>query len=217
MFLINPIILSVTVIITSFLILRFLSKTSLLYVLKNWWRLLEDKFHAYQSYRVPQFNQHMQENQLYRKVYTYLNSLPCIEDSDFANLFSGNKSSDISLVLDSNQTISDTFLSARVYWTNENKTLALKIRRKDKRRILRPYLQHIHRVFDEIEQRRKEVCCNFKPSSLELENAILCTNFLYKLISKRIETVTHLMSGLSFIINTSPLICLALLDKVFFY
>ncbi|KAM7463658.1 hypothetical protein LguiA_031779 [Lonicera macranthoides] len=106
---------------------------------------------------VPQFNQHMQENQLYRKVYTYLNSLPCIEDSDFANLFSGNKSSDISLVLDSNQTISDTFLSARVYWTNENKTLALKIRRKDKRRILRPYIQHIHRVFDEIEQRRKEV------------------------------------------------------------
>lgn len=158
MLLTNPIILSVTVIITSFLILRFLSKTSLLYVLKNWWRLLEDKFHAYQSYRVPQFNQHMQENQLYRKVYTYLNSLPCVEDSDFANLFSGNKSSDISLVLDSDQTISDTFLSARVYWTNENRTLALKIRRKDKRRILRPYLQHIHTVFDEIEQRRKEVC-----------------------------------------------------------
>jgi chaperone BCS1 len=88
--------------------------------------------------------------------------LPCVEDSEFANLFSGNKSCDISLVIDSNQIIADTFLSARVYWTNEKteknvKTLVLKIRRKDKRRILRPYLQHIHSVYEEIEQRRKEV------------------------------------------------------------
>ncbi|KAK9291808.1 hypothetical protein L1049_019758 [Liquidambar formosana] len=37
------------------------------------------------------------------------------------------------------------------------KAFVLKIRRKDKRRILRPYLQHIHTVSDEIEQRRKEV------------------------------------------------------------
>ncbi|KAK4362881.1 hypothetical protein RND71_018122 [Anisodus tanguticus] len=102
----------------------------------------------------------MQENQLYRKVSTYLNSLPCVEDSDFTNLFSGDKSNEINLVLDSTQVVVDNFLSARVSWINENtshKSLVMKIRKKDKRRILQPYLQHIHTVFDEIEQRKKEV------------------------------------------------------------
>ncbi|KAA8533564.1 hypothetical protein F0562_031002 [Nyssa sinensis] len=105
----------------------------------------------------------MQENQLYRKVCTYLNSLPFVEDSDYANLFSGNKSNEINVVLDSNQVVIDTFLSARVYWTTEkcepNGSIAkvLKIRSNDKRRILRPYLQHIHTMFDEIEQRGKDV------------------------------------------------------------
>ncbi|KAM7504906.1 hypothetical protein LguiB_003810 [Lonicera macranthoides] len=156
-------IMYIGMIVVFLVFLRFLSKTSLLYVVKKWWITLEDSCHVYQSYKVPQFNQHMQENQLYRKVFTYLNSLPCVEDSDFANLFSAKKSTDITLLLDSNQTLVDTFLSARVYWTNQkcevndSTTLLLKIRRNDKRRILRPYLQHIHTVFDEIEQRRKEV------------------------------------------------------------
>ncbi|KAG8381097.1 hypothetical protein BUALT_Bualt06G0086800 [Buddleja alternifolia] len=106
----------------------------------------------------------MQENQLYRKVYAYLNSLPFVEDSDFANLFSGSKSTEINLILDDDQTIVDKFLGARVHWTiekhdNKNglKSLVLKIRKNHKRRILVPYLQHIHQVFDEIEQKRREV------------------------------------------------------------
>ncbi|KAK4366016.1 hypothetical protein RND71_013896 [Anisodus tanguticus] len=105
----------------------------------------------------------MQENQLYRKIITYLNSLPCVEDSDFTNLFSGSKSNEINLILDANQKIVDNFLSARVTWINEKdektglKLFVLKIRRNDKRRILRPYLQHVHAKFDEIEQRREEV------------------------------------------------------------
>lgn len=156
-------IMYIGMIVVFLVFLRFLSKTSLLYIVKKWGTALEDSCHVYQLYKVPQFNQHMQENQLYRKVFTYLNSLPCVEDSDFANLFSAKKSTDITLLLDCNQTLADTFLSARVYWTNQkceindSTTLVLKIRRNDKRRILRPYLQHIHTVFDEIEQRRKEV------------------------------------------------------------
>ncbi|KAA8540076.1 hypothetical protein F0562_026768 [Nyssa sinensis] len=162
MFPANPILL-VGVIVGLCLVLRFLSKTSLLYLLKKWWRWLEDSCYVYQFYKVPQFNEHMQENQLFRKVSTYLNSLPFVEDSDYANLFSGNKSNDINVFLDLNKTVIDTFLSARVYWSHEkceenySKALVLKIRRNDKRRILRPYLQHIHTVFDEIEQRKKEV------------------------------------------------------------
>ncbi|XAR52170.1 hypothetical protein NMG60_11020099 [Bertholletia excelsa] len=135
----------------------------MLYVLRKWWRLLEDKCHVYQFYKIPQFNEHKQENQLYRKVSAYLNSIASTEDSDFVNLFSGNKSNEISLVLDPNRTVVDTFLSARLHWTNEkaqidgSRALVLKIRRSDKRRVLRPYLQHILTVFDENEQRRREV------------------------------------------------------------
>ncbi|OIT26504.1 PREDICTED: AAA-ATPase At2g46620-like [Nicotiana attenuata] len=155
--------LYVIAIIASSFLLKFVLKTSLVQILKKWWRLFEDGCYVYQFYRVPQFNHNMQENQLYRKVCTYLNSLPCVEDSDFTNLFSGDKSNEINLVLDSNQIVVDNFLSARVCWINEQdentglKSLVMKIRKNDKRRILQPYLQHIHSVFDEIEQRKKEV------------------------------------------------------------
>ncbi|KAL6581570.1 hypothetical protein OROMI_007493 [Orobanche minor] len=143
--------------------LRFLSRTSLIHSLKKTWRFLEEKSHVHQFYRVPKFNDNMQENQLYREVYAYLNSLPCLEDSDFANLFSSSKSTEINLVLDENQTIADQFIGARVYWKIENrekdgaKSLVMRIRKNDKRRILVPYLQHIHQAFDEIEQKRREV------------------------------------------------------------
>ncbi|KAG8390439.1 hypothetical protein BUALT_Bualt01G0083500 [Buddleja alternifolia] len=125
---------------------------------------MEDKFYLHQFYKVPKFNDNMQENHLYLKVYTYLNSLPYVEDSDFANLFSSSNSTDINLILDENRTIIDEFLGARVHWTIENreekspvKSLVMKIRKNDKRRILAPYLQHIHQAFDEIEQKRKEL------------------------------------------------------------
>lgn len=104
-------------IIASGLFLKILLKTSVLQIVKKWWRFLEDGCYVYQFYRVPQFNHNMQENQLYRKVSTYLNSLPCVEDSDFTNLISGDKSNEISLVLDANQMVVDKFLGARVFFS----------------------------------------------------------------------------------------------------
>ncbi|XVF53328.1 hypothetical protein PTKIN_Ptkin05aG0090700 [Pterospermum kingtungense] len=146
-----------------FLILRFLSKTSFLHILLKLLRSLEDRFHVYHVYRVPEFNDLYQENELYHKVSTYLNSLPSLEDSDFTNLFTGSKSNDIVLHLDTNQTIGDTFLGARVTWTveksekNGRRMFVLRLRKSDKRRILRPYLQHILSVADDIDQRKKEI------------------------------------------------------------
>ncbi|KAF8379961.1 hypothetical protein HHK36_027427 [Tetracentron sinense] len=141
-----------------------LSGTALLFVLKKWWSSIGDWFHVYQFYKVPEYNESFQENQLYRRVSTYVNSLASIEDSNFTNLFSAKKSNEILIHLDSNQTVHDTFLGARVSWTNEEKeernscrTFVLKVRKSDKRRILRPYLQHVHSVSDDIEQRGKEV------------------------------------------------------------
>lgn len=158
MLLLNPILFLLSAILT-FLIIRFFSRTAAVCFLRDWWQFLEDKCQVYQFYRVPQFNQYMQENQLYRKVYTYLNSLPAVEHSDFANLFSGAKSNEINLLLDANHTVVDNFLGARLFWINETdrRCLILKIKKRDKRRILRPYIQHIHGVFDEIEHQNKEI------------------------------------------------------------
>ncbi|KAK9045574.1 hypothetical protein V6N11_051483 [Hibiscus sabdariffa] len=168
-------ILLLSAILGLFLILRLLSKTSLLHILLNQFQSLEDKLHIHQSYRVPQLNHLFQENELYRKVSTYLNSLPSLEDSDFTNLFTGSKSNDILVRLDINQTIRDVFLGARVTWTIEKpekngpRILVLRLRKNDKRRILRPYLQHILSVAGDISQRKKELmlCMNVDTPSGE--------------------------------------------------
>ncbi|KAK4378181.1 hypothetical protein RND71_000043 [Anisodus tanguticus] len=88
-----------------------------------------------------------------------------IKHSNFTNLFSGKNSTDIILSLDDNWSFKENF-SERVSWVNKvegfdhericNQSFLLGIK-KDKRRILQPYLQHIHTVSDEIEQRRKEL------------------------------------------------------------
>ncbi|KAG6725667.1 hypothetical protein I3842_02G043000 [Carya illinoinensis] len=144
------------------LIRVLLFKTGLIHVVKKWWRWIEDCFHVHQFLKVPEFNEGMQENQLYRRVSLYLNSLPSLEDSDFTNLVTGKKPNDIVLCLDPNQTVEDNFLGAVLTWTNADKMLpndcrsfVLKVRKADKRRILRPYLQHIHSVADEIELRKQ--------------------------------------------------------------
>ncbi|MCL7050871.1 hypothetical protein MKW94_020780 [Papaver nudicaule] len=140
-----------------FLILRvFFTSISLLHLLKRFRIYIDDRFHVYQFYKVPETDNNSEENQLYKRVSTYVSSLASIEDSDFANLISSSKSNEISVQLDSNQIVYDTFLSVRISWKNEEKALVLKIKKRDKRRILRPYLQHIHTVTDEIELRRKK-------------------------------------------------------------
>ncbi|BBG97687.1 P-loop containing nucleoside triphosphate hydrolases superfamily protein, partial [Prunus dulcis] len=140
-----------------------LYKTGLVFLVKKWWRRFEDCFHVYQSFKVPEFNESMQENHLYGRVTDYLNSLTSIEESDFTNLVTGKKPNEIVLKLDRNQTIEDDFLGAKVLWEtgastdSTSRSLVLKIRKADKRRILRPYLQHIHVVADELEQKKRDL------------------------------------------------------------
>ncbi|KAG2260775.1 hypothetical protein Bca52824_080069 [Brassica carinata] len=133
-----------------FLVRVVLFKTGLIYTVKKWRKRIVDWFHVYQLYKVPEFNDNLQENQLYRKVYAYLNSLTSIEDSDYTNLFAGKS-----------QTRSSSFLGARVCWINRqdedgSRSFVLKIRKGDKRRILGSYLNHIHTVSEEVEQRSKD-------------------------------------------------------------
>lgn len=165
MILFNPLFVVVLAICIFVAVRVLLYKTGLVYIVKKWWRAVEDCFHVYQSFKVPEFNESMQENQLYGKVTDYLNSLTSIEDSDYTNLVTGKKPNEIVLQLDRNQTIEDDFLGAKVRWTSqgsgdcnsEGRNLILKVRKADKRRILRPYLQHIHVVADELEQRKRDL------------------------------------------------------------
>nr|GEX23571.1 AAA-ATPase At2g46620-like [Tanacetum cinerariifolium] len=104
----------------------------------------------------------MQQNQVYHKILMYLNSLPSAEESDFVSLFSAlNKPNEINLVIDTttteNHMIPDTYLGSRIFWKLEHNCILLKMRKKEKRRILSTYLQHIHNVVDEIEQKKKQI------------------------------------------------------------
>ncbi|PWA58541.1 AAA+ ATPase domain-containing protein [Artemisia annua] len=146
-------------ILVSFLLVpRVLSRTSIGYFLLNQWRVAEECFHSHQYYKIPKFNLHKQENQLFQKIVTYLNSLPSAGDSDFVNLFSGNNNpNEITLVIDSDHVFADMFLGSRVYWKLDNECFVLKMRRKEKRRILNSYMNHIHKVVEEIELKSKEV------------------------------------------------------------
>ena len=80
---------------SSFLILFFFRKTSALHILNQWFLSFENRLHLHQSFKIPRYNLHSQENSLYRKILTYLDSLPSVEDSDYTNLFSGPNPSDI--------------------------------------------------------------------------------------------------------------------------
>ncbi|XP_071732592.1 AAA-ATPase At2g46620-like [Rutidosis leptorrhynchoides] len=150
--------LFLTIIVSFWLVPRALTRTSIGQFLIDRWKLLEDRFHAHQFYKIPKFNQHMQENPLFYKLVTYLNSLPSAEDSDFVNLFSGNNNrNEITLVINNDHEFLDSFLGSRIYWKLDTDCFVLKLRRKEKRRILTTYLQHIHKIVDEIEQKNELV------------------------------------------------------------
>ncbi|CAL5195061.1 unnamed protein product [Lathyrus oleraceus] len=126
---------------------------------KRRWRKIEDWFHVYHVFNVPELNDNMQYNTFYRKLSIYFHSLPSLQDSHFNNLITSNDNqNDVALCLSPNQTVQDHFLGATLYWFNQtepNRIFILKIRKIDKRRIIRLYLQHIHAVVDEIEKQGK--------------------------------------------------------------
>uniref|UniRef100_A0A1D1XGL4 Putative mitochondrial chaperone bcs1 n=1 Tax=Anthurium amnicola TaxID=1678845 RepID=A0A1D1XGL4_9ARAE len=125
------------------------------------WRSLEDRLHAHHHYKIPRYGDGQQENPLYRRAAAYISSLPSLEDSDYANIFSSStsKSGDhLSLRLDDGGTVHDSFLGARLAWTNlSDAALVLRVRRRDRRRVIRPYLDHVESVADDVELRRRDL------------------------------------------------------------
>ncbi|KAH6767322.1 P-loop containing nucleoside triphosphate hydrolases superfamily protein [Perilla frutescens var. hirtella] len=164
----NLFLIGFSIICSIFLVRWFLHRTALIYAVRKWFEWVGDRVHVHQHFKVPELNDStQQQNLFYRRVSLYLSSLPSLEDSDFTNLFTGEKPNDIVLSLDDNQAVHDVFLGARISWLNQverdhrnqivSRSFVLRIKKKDKRRILKPYLQHIHTVSDEIEQRGREL------------------------------------------------------------
>ncbi|KAK7389777.1 hypothetical protein VNO78_25071 [Psophocarpus tetragonolobus] len=153
----NPMLLVILSLVVGFTIRWLLFKAGLIYTIRKRLRGVLDWFHTYQFLRVPEFNETMQQNQLYYKVSLYLHSLPSLEDADYTNLITGHHQNDIVLRLDTNQTIQDRFLGATLFWFNQktepNRTssFVLKIKKADKHRILSHYLHHVSTVADEIQ------------------------------------------------------------------
>ncbi|KAG6485536.1 AAA-ATPase At2g46620-like [Zingiber officinale] len=135
-----------------------LSFKSLVFWLGRWWRWAEERTQAYQSFEIPQRTEVGEDNPLYRCAATYVAALPSLEHADSAMLFSsGRKPNDFFLLLGPGHSAVDSFLGARVTWSNVSGRLVLRLRRQDRTRFLRPYLQHVESVADDLELRRRDV------------------------------------------------------------
>lgn len=135
-----------------------LSYKSAAHAARRLWRWADEWAQAYQYYEVPRFAGEGAENPLFRKAAAYVASLPSLEDADAACvLSSASKSNDFSLQLGPGHTAHDAFLGARLAWTNGGERLVLRVRRHDRTRVLRPYLQHVESVADEMELRRRDL------------------------------------------------------------
>ncbi|KAL3815155.1 hypothetical protein ACJIZ3_016423 [Penstemon smallii] len=117
MFVVNLLLICFSITCLVILVRLFLHRTALIYVVRKWAEWVEDRVHLHQHFTVPELNgSTQQENQFYRRVSLYVNSLVTLEDSDFTNLFSGKKPNDIVLSPDYGQVVRDDFLGARVSW-----------------------------------------------------------------------------------------------------
>uniref|UniRef100_A0ACD5WV77 Uncharacterized protein n=1 Tax=Avena sativa TaxID=4498 RepID=A0ACD5WV77_AVESA len=148
-----------------------LSYRSAIYALRRLWRWGDEWPQAYQYHEVPRHisgdrSAEREENPLFAKAAAYVSSLPSLEDADAASLLSSSSSKKtnggFSLRLGPGHTARDAFQGARLAWTyrrddTHDEALVLRVRRHDRTRVLRPYLQHVESVADEMEQRRREL------------------------------------------------------------
>ncbi|CAN6302583.1 unnamed protein product [Urochloa humidicola] len=139
-----------------------LSYKSALYALRRLRRCADEWAQAYQYHEVPRFGCDGAENPLFRKAAAYVSALPSLEDADAASVLSSASRTNggLSLQLGPGHTARDAFQGARLAWTNPAggaERLVLRVRRHDRTRVLRPYLQHVESVADEMEQRRREL------------------------------------------------------------
>eukprot|EP01018_Ginkgo_biloba_P012961 Gb_16063 [translate_table: standard] len=150
-------------------VLQNLFPPQLLTMVRQWLESWQDRWKTYKFFRIPEYygSDGFQENGLYNKVNTYVSTLGATVDTHYANLYSAKNSNDIFVALEAGQIVEDSFLGVKLWWINEirekdgdvdaAKSFILKIRKKDRVGILKPYLEHVQAVAEEIEHRKKEL------------------------------------------------------------
>ncbi|XP_078439943.1 P-loop containing nucleoside triphosphate hydrolases superfamily protein [Wolffia australiana] len=126
---------------------------ALLLLLPRLWRSIKNNFQSYHHYKIPRYDENLQENPLFRRSSAYISSLTSLEDSDYANIFSSASKKKIWFQIDLGRTVRDSFLGAPILWTCLADGFVIRVRR----RVLRPYLLHVESVADEIQLRKRDL------------------------------------------------------------
>lgn len=76
------------------------------------WELVQGRWKYYKFFRVPQYygSDRVHENGLYNKVKIYVGTLGGTVDTQYANLYTGKNSNDISVALEPGGSVEDSFL-----------------------------------------------------------------------------------------------------------
>ncbi|KAH9321275.1 hypothetical protein KI387_015914 [Taxus chinensis] len=149
-------------------VLQNVLPSRLLRLLHGWWEGLKD-FYSPNSYvEIPEFNGYcgVDMNELYRSVQLYLNSLHAAVHSRRVSVSRAKNSSHLSYTLAPDQTMEDTFVGARLWWTHnvdsvpdsleEKRSFTLKMKKPDRTRILSDYLDHVAHCAEEYDSRSRD-------------------------------------------------------------
>uniref|UniRef100_A0A7N0RAS3 AAA+ ATPase domain-containing protein n=1 Tax=Kalanchoe fedtschenkoi TaxID=63787 RepID=A0A7N0RAS3_KALFE len=139
----------------------FLLLTPLIFpALRQW---IRHHFFVHHVLKIPEFNHHGFPNQLFYKANNYVNSLASLQRSHSAALFSSpGEHNAVLLRIEPDHPVRDSFLGATLMWTMSiqddlSRTFLLRMRRRDRCRVFRPYLAHIASVSDDIEDRCRDL------------------------------------------------------------
>ncbi|KVI00619.1 AAA-ATPase At5g57480-like [Cynara cardunculus var. scolymus] len=152
-------------------VLQNILPSQLLSLLHSCYESLQDSFSPYSYFEIPEFNGYcgVDLNDLYRHVNLYLNSInPSATATGCSRLtLSRSKSSTrISFTVAPNHTVNDSFLHHRLSWTHhvdtvqdsldEKRSFVLKLPKRHRLTLLKPYLDHVTSRAEEFERVSRE-------------------------------------------------------------
>ncbi|RWW61397.1 hypothetical protein BHE74_00031552 [Ensete ventricosum] len=157
----DPVSVVVAVVGGLFLLRAGLSFKCLLDFVGRWWSWLDEHTHAYQSFEIPRYTESGLENPLNRHATAYVASLSSLEFAGapaVAIVSSGDEPNEFSFHPTPSHPVPDSFLGCRLFWSaiGGGDRLVLRLRRQDRTRVLRPYLQHVESAAKNLELRRRE-------------------------------------------------------------
>ncbi|OMP09121.1 hypothetical protein COLO4_05790 [Corchorus olitorius] len=150
-------------------VLQNILPTQLLSLLHSFYESLQDLFSPYSYFEIPEFNGYcgVDLNELYRHVNLYLNSVnPSAATCRRLTLSRSKSSNCISFTVAPNHTINDAFNGHSLSWTHhvetvqdsleEKRSFTLKLPKRHRQSLLKPYLDHVTSKAEEFERVSRE-------------------------------------------------------------